>query len=146
MTAAKKLSALWKKELDTVRRRNGGILRVQDVVDYARDPATALHKCFEWDDRKGAEQYRLWQARELVRSVYVEITPGDTTQYNAYVSMNDDRKKPGGGYRLLASVLSDKEQRRRLLVQALSEFDLWKQKYDSIKELAGVFEARKKIV
>ena len=44
---------------------HGGKLRPKDVVEFARNPATALHECFEWDDKKAAVQGRLWeQARE----------------------------------------------------------------------------------
>lgn len=102
--------------------------------------------CGAWNDTKAAEEYRTWQARELIRSVYVTVIPGDSRIYNAYVSMEDDRLKPGGGYRSMAQVLSSKELRQKLLAQALAEFDLWKQRYQEIKELCSIFEARKKIV
>lgn len=46
----------------------------------------------------------------------------------------------------MAQVLSSKELRQKLLAQALAEFDLWKQRYQEIKELCSIFEARKKIV
>jgi hypothetical protein len=33
------------------------------VLEYARDPNTALHKWFEWDDALAAQRYRLHQLR-----------------------------------------------------------------------------------
>lgn len=37
------------------------------VVEYARDQTTELHNRFEWDDTIAAEQYRLNQARRVIR-------------------------------------------------------------------------------
>ena len=37
------------------------------VVEFAKDETTELHKRFEWDDTAAAEQYRLNQARRVIR-------------------------------------------------------------------------------
>lgn len=41
-------------------------VKPEEIVDKARDESTELHKCFEWDDTKAAERYRLHQARQIV--------------------------------------------------------------------------------
>lgn len=53
---AKRLSALWKRELEIIREKHGGTIRPEDVVEFAKDPSTALHECFEWNDRKAAKK------------------------------------------------------------------------------------------
>ncbi len=50
-----------------------GTLRVDDVIDEARDPDSPLHTEFDWDDSVAAEKWRREQARELIRTVRVEI-------------------------------------------------------------------------
>lgn len=41
------------------------------VVEVARDEKKELHRCFEWDDEKAAEQHRLEQARYVLRQISV---------------------------------------------------------------------------
>jgi hypothetical protein len=132
----------WEDEI--VELGKNGVLKAEDVVEFAKDPETALHKRFTWDDEECGKQHRLWQARELIRAVVVVI-PNVNKEVRAYVSLMEDRGQEGGGYRHIVSVLSDEQQRRRLLAQALVEFDRWKDKYESLKELAAIFEARGKL-
>jgi len=56
-----------------------GRLTASKVVDAARNPASPLHACFEWDDDVAAEGYRLEQARRLIRGVKVVVTESETT-------------------------------------------------------------------
>lgn len=132
------------KELDTVAGRHKGLLRPKDIVDYAANKKTALHKCFEWDDKKAGHEYRLWQARELV-SVYVKVIGQDTDPVRAYVSLLNDRAKHGGGYRTIEAVLSNNVLRNQLLSEALAELGRFEAKYKQLKELAGVFKAFRKV-
>ena len=136
--------AAWIEEMEAIAVRHNGLLRPADIVAFAKNKHTALHKKFTWDDSEAAYQYRLWQARELIAVAVVEL-PQTGKTYRAFVSMPDDRGEEGGGYRTLVSIMSDKEQRARLLAHALAEFDRWKDKYESLNELADVFEARKRV-
>jgi len=54
-----------------------GRLSPADVVETARDPASPLHHCFDWDDSTAAESWRLEQARRLIRSVRVVVIHED---------------------------------------------------------------------
>lgn len=59
--------------LEQIRLTNGGKLTPDKVVDVAAEASHPLHDCFEWDDSKAGYQYRLWQARALIRSVKIVI-------------------------------------------------------------------------
>lgn len=59
--------------LARVAKHNGGVLTPDAVVEDARDESSPLHDQFEWDDSEAAKQWRLEQARALIRSVRVEI-------------------------------------------------------------------------
>lgn len=139
-----KTAAAIDRELELIRRRNGGILRAEQVVEFARNPKTALHSQFEWDDTKAGYQYRLWQAREIIR-VRVTMEPRINAETRAYVSLYSDRKQPGGGYRAIADVLSDEERREELLQQALRDMEAFKHKYIQLKRLAPVFAAMDRV-
>ena len=126
--------------LEAIRVANEGILRAQDVVDAARAEESPLHDWFEWDDSVAAENHRRQQARELIR-VYVKVEKRDTPETRAYVSLESDRRSPGGGYRSVSDVFTNPERRAELLTQALREASLWRTKYKALEELAGVFDA-----
>lgn len=128
------------EELEAIREDHDGILRAEDVVEYAKNPETALHKKFTWDDTQAAQQFRLMQARAVIRvNVFTPEPTGLTVR--AYVSLMADRQTPGGGYRSLQEVMASEELRRRLLGQAMKEARAWRDKYKNLSELAGVFGA-----
>lgn len=132
-------------ELEALREANDGLLRPVDVVEFAKqNPGSALHKRFEWDDGTAAQQYRLWQARVLIK-VHVVVAKPTQQPITAYVSLDHDRKQAGGGYRSLQDVLSDNEQRAALLRQAMREAATWREKYKSLKELSDVFAAMDRV-
>jgi len=66
-----------RNELERIRALHGGILQAYDVLTEARNPDSPLHPMFEWDDQVAAHQYRLDQARALIREVRVEVVCRD---------------------------------------------------------------------
>jgi len=66
-----------RNELERIRALHGGILQAEDVLEEARNPDSPLHPMFEWDDQVAAHQYRLEQARALIREVRVEVVCRD---------------------------------------------------------------------
>lgn len=52
--------------------RNGR-LSAMELVEDARDPGSPLHPLFTWDDERAAQEYRLEQARTVIRSVQVQV-------------------------------------------------------------------------
>ena len=132
------------KELERIRKDAGGVLRPADVVVAAKKKSSPLHKCFEWNDGKAALEYRLWQARELIR-VAICILEGSDDPIKAYVSLKEDRRAPGGGYRSLEDVLRMPDLRRQLLAEALEELRVYEEKYQRLTELAPVFAAAHRV-
>lgn len=130
-------------ELNRIASSNGGLLVPEKVVDAARNPRSVLHSRFEWDDGKAADEYRIWQARQLI-SVCVETIPGSTEETQAFVSLSVDRHE-GRGYRKTVAVLNDAELREQLLRDALSELNCFQQKYSRLRQLADVFSAIRKV-
>lgn len=147
----KKLNEQQQEELRSILDKNDDpVLQPKKVVAHAKNPKSSLHDCFEWDNSKAGEQWRLEQARRLIRfSVIVLENPNPTvnigkivvTDAPEYVSLKSDRIRPGGGYRVLKDVLEDDNLRDELLEQALDELNLWKKKYKKLKELSAIFIA-----
>ena len=130
------------QELDRVCAANGGVLRCADVVAEAESDASPLHNYFQWDDSKAAHAYRLWQARELIVSVTVQLK-GAKRRAQVFVSLKTDRGD--GGYRRLVEVLQDSEMRAQLLTDALEDLRLFEAKYRRLKELVPIFRAARRL-
>ena len=94
-------SEVVRQELLEICRENRGVLRPEDVVEQARSPKSVLHGLFQWDDSEAAREYRLWQARELIRVSVVMLPEAGGEPTRAFVSLMDDRTKEAGGYRCL---------------------------------------------
>lgn len=122
-------------ELSVLYRKHG-YLRPKTVVDWARGhPRSALHGRFQWNDSKAAEEYRLWQARELITEVHA-VYP-DMKARQVYVSPLELRTS-NAGYVALVDVMKNEELRTRFLAQALTEYRRLGEKYHDLRELAGV--------
>lgn len=127
-----------RKELARLQR--DGVIRPVDVVEVARDESSPLHGCFQWDDSEAAHQYRLVQARNLLR-VYVNVEDRKSDPVQAFVSLTSDRVKPGGGYRVLTDVMNDDAMREQLLQDAFVQFRNMRRKYQHLQKLAKVWAA-----
>lgn len=118
----------------------------EKVVEAARPKTSPLHDYFTWDDSYAAQQWRLEQARQLIRVVVDVIDMPDKTQreVRVFVSLPSDRHSEGG-YRILSRVLNDEEKKEELLEDALRELIRFREKYDMLKELAGIFKVIDKL-
>ncbi|MFA5138355.1 MAG: hypothetical protein WC728_03900 [Elusimicrobiota bacterium] len=128
-------------ELERIRKRNGGLLRPEDVVRAARPKSSPLHDRFDWDDGTAAHSWRVEQARHLIR-VFVQVVDagGCNAESRMFVALSAD-KSGGGGYRILTDVLGDDTLREALLRDAFEDMRRFTQKYAALKELADVFMA-----
>lgn len=128
-------------ELKTIQENDPEkLLRPASVVDAARDPSTALHGRFNWDDEAAAHLQRLSTARMLIQSYVVVINERKPEKVRAFMSLTTDRKR-GGGYRVTADILSDVEHRKQLLADAYRVMRSFMQKYGILQELSGVIDS-----
>ena len=132
--------------LKRIAKQSGGVIKPESVVDAARPESSPLHSRFTWDDTEAAEQYRLWQARTLIRTQikYIEVE-GKATPFRVFVSLTPDREEESGGYRVTANVLNDKDMRAQMLRDAMDEMRRFEAKYAGLKELAELFAASRKV-
>ena len=59
--------------LREIAAQHGGNLDPRDVVEEAKASSHPLHDYFEWRDKIAGEQFRIDQARALIRSVRIEV-------------------------------------------------------------------------
>lgn len=144
MTQEQQLKAIkqevLQRELSRIASKDG-VLRPERIVDVARDPKHPLHNCFEWDDSKAGEAYRLVQAQALIRYVKISITTPEEkiVVVRMFESLPSDRKD-GTGYRSIQSIMSDKDKYQELLKSALAELESFRVRYRHLVELAPLIQ------
>jgi hypothetical protein len=116
-----------RKLLTKMARQNGGVLKVEDVLNEARDEGSILHKHFEWDDSEAAQKYRLQQARALIQRCKITLIDSAPVEIRAFVSLPVDRES-GGGYRLTSEVMSDARMKEEMLRDIQLTISRWTQK------------------
>jgi hypothetical protein len=123
----------------------GGMINPARVVEWARENETsALHGKFTWDDTEAAEKWRVDEARRLIRVFVIAPVTDGQAPTRAFVSLTTERGADGG-YRALASVLSDERMKAQLLADAMTELRAMRAKYARLTELAEVFAAAEKV-
>ena len=105
-----------------------GELTAELVVDEARKPASPLHERFEWNDMRAAEQYRLEQARRLVRSVHIVIEQRPVRAF-PFIPQS-------GSYRPIADVLTNVDWRQQMLDEFKRDAQRFERKWADHKFVA----------
>lgn len=127
------------RELERIAEANNGVLRQEDVVEFAADPGTALHTQFDWNDGEAARKWRLEQAARIIRLQVKVVSDTGEQVVRAFVSLTSDRT-PNGGYRPIAAVLGSEAYSRQLMRDALADLAAVRKKYQTLKQLNDVWE------
>lgn len=126
------------KTLEKLQKGRNDPLEPSTIVDAARAEDSPLHPHFEWDDSVAAEEFRSGQARELVRSLTVDVSRSnlETRPVRAFVnvSVGEDR-----GYVTTQTAMSSIELRKQVIAKAWAELEAWRQRHAELVELARIF-------
>lgn len=107
------------------------LIQAENVLKVAENTASPLHGFFEWDDDKAAYEWRLNQARYLIRSFQIEIEPLQVIP--AFVSLGENRKS--GGYSWGAEVYAQTDLRQNLLLTVLTDMENLLRKIEDMPEV-----------
>ncbi len=107
-------------ELQRISEQHHGRLTPEAVVNEARDPASDLHNCFEWDDATAADQHRLNQARELIRGVKVTVVTTTVSFPIPGWVQDPDKSARQQGYVATPTLRTDRERAERALDSELN--------------------------
>jgi hypothetical protein len=136
---AEKDAKLVGEHLELLRKKAKGELTAEDVLADAKHDNSPLHSFFEWSDTEAARQYRLQQARGLIRSVvavYTRIDEGKpAVRAKAYVHINE---ASAPHYREASHAMSMTKTRDMVLKQAWSELQSWRNRYKDLQEFASM--------
>lgn len=136
------------KEVEKIEKRDGEIT-ARSLVDAARSEKSALHKLFEWDNKKAADSWRLHQASVIICSLSVVCDDmQDPTTIRAFMNVADDCDNPTrrtGSFINMKNAFSDPEKRELILRCAIREFREIQKKYSNLKELKELFDVIDKL-
>jgi hypothetical protein len=124
-----------------VRRKNGGALTPEALLERAQSANAATHAHFEWDDGKAAHQHRLSQAGDLIRAITVDVSRSNVEPpkpMRAFVSVDRQGER---SYTSTAHAMSDEQLRRQVLERAFAEMEAWRNRYAELTEFARIFAA-----
>ena len=99
-----------------------GHITSKSVVEEARNKSSSIHKFFEWDNNKAAEEFRLQQARDLVNHVVeIVIIQGECIEQKSFFSVTV--KNLGKVYVTLKDAVENKDYRKQLLSNAIATLE-----------------------
>lgn len=116
------------KELEKL----GDNLTPDNVLEVAKDESNVMHNMFEWDDTVAGQKYRLWQARNIISNIRVNIISDDSEKrkIRAFVTTKKDTV-----FEPIEKVVKDTDRYAILLNNAYRELNYIKYKYDTLAEI-----------
>lgn len=124
------------KELKTL----GTELTTANIVEKARDDTTELYKCFEWNDKEAAVEYRKEQARHLLRSLIIipedELESDEPAQIiRAYESV---KTEDGHAFVPIKQILSNEDWRKEVFGAIQKSIDELIRKLEVYQNMSGI--------
>jgi len=104
-------------ELNLLAKKHKGHLTPEIVIQAAKDPESALHGEFTWDDAEAAHRYRLVQARALIRNATLLVKTGETRTILPAFVRDPDKPHREQGYISTVKVKSDEETVHAVLTE-----------------------------
>lgn len=127
-----------------LREQLGRALSARDLVDDAAAPTSPLHPAFEWDQNVAADEYRLAQARLLLRSIIevdVQRVPQEllgqrhVPQEYAVVGTRLVHTEALGGYAALSVIRESEAARAEALAKCWRELRAWKVRWQEHEDV-----------
>ena len=129
------------RELERIRKSNGGELTQEAVLARAKSANCALHTHFEWDDGKAAESYRLGQAGELIRSITIDVPHSNVAPVKTVRAFVNVERGGSRHYTSTLHAMSDKELRQQVIAKAWADLEAWRERHAELVEFARIFTA-----
>lgn len=134
----------WVVELETLHADTGE-LTPAGIVKFARNPKTALHAKFDWNDKSAGQKYRLQQAGELVRSATILIAVREdepAERVRRFLSVDGAAMGLAGPtYQPTDQVLGDVNLRKTVLDKMYQEFLVFRRRWQRYGEFATMLRA-----
>ncbi len=128
-----------------LQENDSGLVTPEQIVRHACHPENPLHRLFEWDDTKAAEQFRLEQARNILRSlVYdVEIIPGKVEEIRYTVNVMQNGQN---GYASIETALANDDLSRQVIDEASRYVQIAIKRLSQYRQMAKIVGTLEKAI
>lgn len=114
------------------------------LLEESRDDGAVLHKCYEWDDTKAAEKWRIQQSRLIMSCLTVtyedtDLDAGEVKKIEVRVFQNVSDEKDGA-FVHVRDAMQTGAYRDAVLRRAINELTAFRKKYADLSELSKLFE------
>ena len=127
-------AGICKTEIESI----GNDVTPHEIVEFAKNPNTELHKCFTWNNDLAAEKWRLHEARQIVCSLVIVESNSDRendTQIRVFHKTDNE-----DGYKPLKFILQNKDEYKKLLERCLYDLRNLKKKYQNLSEYQEIWD------
>lgn len=114
-----------------------GAIAPEAVIGFAKPETSPIHRFFEWDNDTAAHNYRMDQARKLVKSITIEIEGHDVPAYH-HVKLLETNEPT---YLDTMHCMESEDIWEQVLASALKEATAWMNRYKIYKEMAPIVDA-----
>lgn len=120
-----------------------GVITPKILLDDSRPEDAVLHSCYEWDDSKAAEKYRLYQSKKIMGNLVVaqikEVPDKEPPKFvRAYVSVEE--RNESAQYVSVTKALSEEYTRQQVLKNAMAELRMFERKYRGYLDVSGILQ------
>lgn len=105
----------------------------QNLVDYAAEhPDSELYKCFTWDDSKAANEWRKYEARQVMcQLVYKDDNEEEPMKVRVL-------QRASESYLPVKEIIRNEDEYKLLLNKAKAELASFKERYKTLVELEEI--------
>ena len=111
-----------------------GRLTASELVEVSRPEDAPLHGEFEWHDHVAAEEWRKYQARNLISHLIVVSDDTATMPVRAFFNVSEERPQ----YDSFQTVVRDQDKYQQLKERAVKELIAIQNRYSMIEGLEGL--------
>lgn len=138
------------ESLSKIYHKNAHKLTAQSVVKEASSSKHPLHACFEWNDTKAAQKYRLEQARQIIKCTTVVTQQGKKkVAVRAFISIRKDEHgdlshnpfaKGESYYASVKDAMSNKILEKYTIESVFRDLQNLMDKYETVKAVSKLFK------
>lgn len=118
------------------RLESEGRLNACELVDESRPEDAPMHNEFEWDDSIAGEEWRRHQARNIINTIIVVPEVEERPVQRAFFKVESQSRN----YESINVIIQQEDKYKKLLAQAKRDFESYKDKYITLKELKKLIE------
>ena len=125
---------------EEIETRQGSLTR-ENFLESASDEGSPCHKLFEWNNTEAAHKWRLHQAGKILSSLKVEVIEQEKEPVVVRAFLNVNPVDTKGVYMHTERAMQVPEARSSILLRAVRELQIFRDKYETLEELKNVFAA-----